>query len=337
MSDELKTEVIFSEGGAELVLSKEKKAIEEIKLDVTTEKGRKEIASAAYSIAKIKTGYDNLGKKYAEDLKTKVKIIDGERKKIWDGLEDIQKTVRKPLTEFEQREEQRIALIKEHLEALKAYGVLIGDELASDIRGRIDAIKGFNFSDWQEFEQTANNIKDQIIELLTSRAVAADKIEAERAELKRLQELEELRAKREHESRIAAEAAEKAKKDADAKAAIEKAKIEAEKQAAIDALAKVEAEKKAAELKAEQDRIAAALEAERQKQAAIDAERAKVEAEKKATAEAEAKRLLDREHNSRINNDILSALVVAGLSETEAKLAITAIAKGSIPHVKINY
>jgi FKBP-type peptidyl-prolyl cis-trans isomerase len=86
----------------------------------------------------------------------------------------------------------------------------------------------------------------------------------------------------------------------------------------------------AAARKAEADKAAA-------EQAAAERERQRVADEQRAEAEAAAKREADKAHKAKINNEALTALVAAGLSDADAKAAIGAIAKGLVPNVKINY
>lgn len=68
----------------------------------------------------------------------------------------------------------------------------------------------------------------------------------------------------------------------------------------------------------------------------------RIEAERKAEAEAAAKREADKKHRAKINNEAIDALVtvLAGdtyLARTAATAIIEAIAKGTVPHVKISY
>jgi len=364
---ELKPEEIFSEGGAAKIIAIAEKEAAEFVGDVTTVKGRAAIKSKAYAIGStMKAKFDNMGKEYGEELKKKAKIIDAERSKIRVRLEELGEQIRKPVNEFEAREEARINLIKEHIAALEAYGVLTDDDTSDSVQSKINAINGFNFTDWQEFDAQAKDIKTSILDALEKRLISVEKAEAERKELERLRaeaaererkeaEAEAERVKKEHDERVAAEAEAKAKKEAEDKAASE-AQAAAEKaaseKAAIEAAAAkakadaeasearakaAEAARVAAEEKAKADAIAAANAAEAAKQKAIEDERQRVAAAEKAAAEAEAKRKADTAHRAEINNGAVSALVEAGLSVDDAKKAVIAIAKGNVPNVTIRY
>lgn len=96
-------------------------------------------------------------------------------------------------------------------------------------------------------------------------------------------------------------------------------------------------DKIAAEQRAEQERLAAI---EREKQAAEAARQAEIkrQADAKAAEEAEAaRREADRAHKAKVNRTALTAFVKGGMTEECAKLAITLIAKGGIPAIKITY
>ena len=84
-----------------------------------------------------------------------------------------------------------------------------------------------------------------------------------------------------------------------------------------EAQAKADADRKAAEAVAEEQRRVAA-------QAAADAKEAK-------------RREADKAHKAAINSAALQAFVTGGMTEECAKLAVTLIAKKSIPAVSITY
>jgi len=69
--------------------------------DVTTEKGRKEIASIAYRVAQSKTYIEAQGKDLAAELKELPKLVDSNRKYARDFLDDLKDRIRKPLDDWE--------------------------------------------------------------------------------------------------------------------------------------------------------------------------------------------------------------------------------------------
>lgn len=303
--------------------------------DLSTKKGRDAIASMAHKVARSKTYIDNAGKYLVAELKALPKQIDESRRLVRERLDALKDEVRRPLTEWE-AEQERIKA-EEAMNAMHAEAVVMNEN--------IDLQRAIQYESDHEMALLMN-----------------EKIDREREEARQKAE----QAKREHEERIKREAEEKARREAD-----EAAKREIEAAAAREreaTLAKERAEREAKELaeKAERDRIEAeqraerekkeaAEKAERDKQQAIaeeqrkaheEAERIKREneqkeqarlAEEKRIKDEEARRAADKEHRKTINNKALQDLISAGVPEECAKLCITAIAKGNITAISINY
>lgn len=74
-----------------------------------------------------------------------------------------------------------------------------------------------------------------------------------------------------------------------------------------------------------------------EKEAAIEAERSRVAAAEEEDRAATAKREANKRHRAKVNNEALAALITAGLSDAAGMAAITAIARGEVPHIKISY
>lgn len=324
--------------------------------DVTTKKGRDAIASIAYKVAKSKTALDNLGKELVAELKDVPRKIDAERKRMRDTLDAWKDEVRKPLTDFELAEEARIAKHKLQIELIESSSQVGMDFSSSTIREKIAALELVVIDDsMQEFEAEAHRIKQASLAALKTALATREAYEAEQAELARLRAESAAREQKEREERIAREAAEsariaaekaaaderqrladeQARKDAEAKAAIERA--EREKVEAENARLRQEQQAREAAEKAEQDRLAAIARAEAEKQAAIEAERKRQADAAEAERLAAEQRERNKAHAKKINNEILQDFMAQGLPEECAKTAITAMAKGLIRNVKINY
>lgn len=303
--------------------------------DLSTKKGRDAIASMAHKVARSKTYIDNAGKDLVAELKALPKQIDESRRLVRERLDALKDEVRRPLTEWE-AEQERIKA-EEAMNAMHAEALVMNEN--------IDLQRAIQYESDHEMALLMN-----------------EKIDREREEARQKAE----QAKREHEERIKREAEEKVRREAD-----EAAKREIEAAAAREreaTLAKERAEREAKELaeKAEHDRIEAeqraerekkeaAEKAERDKQQAIaeeqrkaheEAERIKREneqkeqarlAEEKRIKDEEARRAADKEHRKIVNNKALQDLIAAGVPEECAKLCITAIAKGNITAISINY
>lgn len=353
------TAVQVYNGGIDAALRKIADDARAVVVDISTPQGRKDCASLAYKIARSKTLIDETGKSLGEEARKKIDAINADRKKAREFLESLKDEVRKPLTDWEMADVQRIAThearIAEIIEGGK-YTFASWQKLPLlAMRDRLTEIGNEAKRDWQEFEARAKKEIDAATKAITEAITSREKYDLEqeeliklRAESERVRVEREVREKAQREAEIAERAALKAKADAELKAKqeaevaerkaqAEKLAIEREKQAAEERALEAEAATRRAEEKAEAARLAAEQQAEREKQAAVSAERARVAAEQKAKADADSKREADTKHKATVNRAALAALVEHGVLELEAKLAIAAIANGLVPNVRISY
>lgn len=328
---------VFTETGAiDPYLAKIRAEIDSFVPDVSTKKGRDEIASMAYKVARSKTYLDGVGKELVDKLKEMPKKVDASRKAVRDTLDAWKDEVRKPLTDWENAEAARVANHRSAVDSLRAMQV---DGIASEsILDLINSVKGVVVdSAWEEFEAEAHRVKTATLETYHAAYEARKKYEAEQAELERLRAEAAAREQAEREARIAREAEERAKAQAE-----ESAKAEREAMARREAEAKAASERRELELrlqaeKAEREKLEAERRAENAAKEAED--RVRREAEEKAAIEAAeiAAREADKKHKASVNRASAAALVKAGLTEDQAKLAVTAIAKGEVPNIQIRY
>ncbi|NUB26250.1 hypothetical protein [Azospirillum brasilense] len=347
---DLTPEIFTPEKAAEIVADVRREVLA-IDRDVSTKKGREAIASMAAKIARSKTAADNFGKQLKADYKARVDAIDGIRRVFWDGLEALQKEFRAPLTEFEEAEKRRVAGHESALADIARLIVLDGVPTTDAIADRLTVAKAVDTSTFQEFTSRAEAAKADAVGKLEAMLKAAQERDAERAELERLRQEaaeREAQAARERAEREQQEreerAAEQARQEAERAAAAERMRVEQEARQIQEKAAreKAEAEERAAQ--AERDRQDAerrAKEAEERAQQRAEEvarkERQRIEDERKAEEEAQRRREADRTHRATVNNAAVAALTAAGLSYGDAKTAITAIAKGDVPHVAIAY
>lgn len=350
---------IFNGGQVDAVLEriKSEARTEAAKLDISTEFGRKAIASLAYKVARSKTFLDDQGKKLTEDIAKQKAAVDADRKRFRDELDDLKVEVRKPLTDWEDAEHHRI---EGHTIELKNMEALSTQPMRSsaDVTQALETLKGFKERKWEEFEEPAQRTMKVVFYTLRETFDSMKRAEDERAELERLREEKLVQEQKERDGRIAQEAAERERKLAEAREAEaaqaaerERQRIEQEKFAAearakaaelkaeADRLAGIERERLAAE-KAESDRIAAEAKAERDKAEAVAAEGRRIEAQRqKEKQEAEA-RERNKKHRGAIHADIRNSLL-AFLTEKSASegadALIEALSSGKIPHVAISY
>ncbi|MGO3843479.1 MAG: hypothetical protein ACTJHY_12655 [Alcaligenes pakistanensis] len=313
--------------------------------DLKTKKGRDAIASRAFKVRKIKTALDSLGKEQVDRLKEIPKLIDAERKRMREELDALADEVRKPLTDWEEAEANRIAMHRNGLESMASQAREVGDLNSDALRLRIESVEAEVIGEsWEEFEAEAHRVKAKALEILNTALAERQKHEVEQAELADLRRKQAEQEQKDREAEIARQAAEKARADAEAKA-----------QAERDAAAKREADAKAAQVKAEQDakdaaerqrraeeqaeaeRLASVARAEQAAEAARQAE-IKRQADAKADEEAaQRRREADIAHKASINNAALAAFIKNGLPDECAKQAVILIAKGLIPAIRIQY
>lgn len=330
--------VFTTENGLDPYLAQIKAEVDSFVPDMSTDKGRKEIASFAHKIARSKTLLDGIGKDLKASIMEQPKLIDAERRRVRELLEGWQTQVRAPLTEYEEAEKARIAEIQAKINEITALPDQLKEHGASSeiIGKKIEEITNDKF-DYQEVQSDADAAKYIAIQKLTALKAEVEQaeIEAKKAEAERIEA--EKKAQAEREAKIKAEAEAKAK--ADAEAAIKKAeqeKLEAQQQAKeAEERAKKEAQETLERVKKAQ--IEAEERAEREKQAAVKAEKDRIAKEAQEKADAEARRQANENHRRKINREALDGLVAIGISQDQAKEIITAIAKNEIPNISINY
>ena len=281
---------LFTPAGADDVLAAIRAEVAKIDTDISTPKGRKAVASLAYQIARSKTALDDAGKALTDDARRQIEVINGERRRIRDELDQLAEDVRRPLTAWENADKVRIA---RHEAALA--GLLVDLQVqgwpASQIGALIEQLpERLAARDWQEFRQRAERANAAEIERLQGWYQAAFRAEeAAAAEQKRRdheaeqERIEAARRQAEHDEQIAAAAAERARLAAEAKA--EEERQDAERRA------REEREEVERRLRAEEDarqRAEARAQAERDEAARVLAE---TEAKARDEAEQAARRL----------------------------------------------
>lgn len=337
-------QVFSAPTGLDPYLAKIKEELDAFVPDVTTKKGRDAIASIAHKVARSKTALDNIGKELVAELKDVPKKIDAERKRMRDMLDAWKDDVRRPLTEWEEAEADRIRDIQARVQGLRDFTKVDGLQ-AAGIQVAIDNLESITVGeDFAEYEAEAHRIKADSLTALREQLSVRQKYEAEQAELERLRAEAAAREQKEREERIAREAEERAKAKAEAAAKAEREAVIRREQEAKAAADRRELELKLAaetsereKLAAEQRAAQAIKDAEARAEAAAQAERKRIADEAAAAKAEEERREADKAHKGRVNRSALKALIEGGLTEEAAKMAITLIAQGKIPSVRISY
>ena len=226
--EELNALEIFVENGLEKLISAIELEVAKFVPDMTSEEGRKEIASMAYKVAKSKTALDNLGKDLVSEWKTKSKAVDSVRKIAWDKLEAMQHKVRKPLTDWENAEKLRVEERKARMQQMIDCANVPPEAPQHYVEEQIRFANSLYQFDWQEFQDMAQSEYDRILAYLNANLERCKKADIERAELEKLRKEAAERAVKDREELIAKEAAERATLQAEAasKAILEKAERE---------------------------------------------------------------------------------------------------------------
>lgn len=346
--DKLTPAGIFAPGGVDDILAKIAREVRSQHTDISTKAGRDAVASLAYKVARSKSALDKMGKDLGETHYKSWKAITAERARIEKDLDALKDEVRKPLTDWENAEKDRVAAHEQAIISIGGMATFDVPPSSADIKYRMGAFLALPPRDWEEFSKRATEATDTTIAALQRMYEETSKREEEAAELARFRAEQVAREQKERDDRIAAEAAERARIEAEAKAKREAeeaaAKAEAERKqvelARAEAVARAdraEADRKAAAEKADRDAREAAEAAERGRLAAVEAERKRVADEAAKVAAETAKREADKKHRAKINNEVLAAFVGKGVDEEVGKLLIAAIARGEIPHTKISY
>lgn len=340
-------QVFTTPAGLDPYLAQVRAEIDAFVPDLSSKKGRDAVASLAYKVAKIKTYLDGVGKDLADVQKEIPNKIDAERKRVREKLDSWKDEVRKPLTDWEEAEEKRVATIKASIAELQACADSRHlDKSALLIRERMAEVMAEKLTEdrFGEYLIAAEAAHTGAVSSLREALEAAQIREAEALELQKLREEKAARDKADAEAKLAKEAEER-------QARIEREKAQAVQEAALREKKAAEAREKAqaeAALRREAELQAQAEAAERATKVAQErAARAEVEARERMEREAaeksrqeaaeQARRDKDRALKTRVNNAAKEAFVAGGLSEADAKLAVSLIVKGAVPSVTIKY
>jgi hypothetical protein len=335
-----------------------------------------------------------MGKSLTEDHRKLIDGVNADRKTMRDDLEPFADEVRKPVTDLENAEKERVAAHEAALAEIADAGpYTLTNWSVLSVEAMRDRLREIETDprDWEEFvtraAQTKAYAKAQIlqaieakeaheaaqIELERLRAEAAERAIKEREEAAARGAKEDAERRAEEQARIARETAERERQRVEnerieAEARAKQAEAEriaaeelatqelkeaeerrireaeqaearriAEEQAAKERERKVQMQIEAERQNAKRREEEAAAQARREQEAAVEAERQRVAAQKKAELEEAEKRAKNRAHQGAIHREILAALAALNVPEESSKLIIAAIAKGAVPHVKIEY
>jgi hypothetical protein len=279
-------------------------------LDVSIPKDKARIILLSARVASAKVKLDKMGADLTEEHRTVVTAVNADRKSMRDDLDAFKVEVRKPVTDLENAEKERMAAHEAALAEIEAAGPwsiqnwqTLTVEAMRDRLREIDSEK----RDWQEFSTRAAQAKAYTAQQIFDAIGRREKYDAEQIELARLRAEAAERSIKEREEAAARVAKEAAERRAEEQARIAREAAERERQRVENERAEAEARAK----QAEAERIAAEERAVRELK---EAEGRRI----REAQEAEARRKLDAEaaERRRIADELAA---VARLAEAQAE------------------
>lgn len=206
---------VFTEGGANDILDKIEAEARSLVPDVSTAKGRKQIASTAHHVARSKTYLDGLGKGLSVSLRKQAYDIDEERRTIRHRLDKLKRDVRDPLTIYETKEKTRIERIKAAINKFECPVPKSLDRVKDRIKrfNEIEIDESFcEFKDEAKAAKEASLNRLRLAESEIEQASALDQLEKKKRELedalRKIEQMKEAAAKAEREAKESAARAE---------------------------------------------------------------------------------------------------------------------------------
>lgn len=312
--DKMTPEQIFVPGTMDSILAaiREEVTKQAVSLDISTEANRKALAALAFKVTKSKTFIENQRKSLVAGEKKRLQTIDAEGRRIWDILEGIAAEVRKPLTDWEQVDKDRILRHERTLERLLDLARVQFGISIEGITSLIVEAEAIDPAKMEEFAQLATSHKDNALKELNLALTTAAETVRQKAENEQLRAEAAERATQERAISAAKIAREQAEQIAENARQI----LTRENQAAEER-AKVAEAKAAQAVEEERQRAAAVLETERQEALARENDEAHREGTKIAA--------------------VVDLMEIDDMTEELAAAVVDAIAAGKISHVTISY
>jgi hypothetical protein len=305
--DKTRLVIFTSKDGLDPFLKTIRDEIDAFKPDISTAKGRDEIKSMAYKVARSKTLLDEVGEKLYHQYKAIPDNIQASRRDLKKKLDSWRDEVRKPLTEWENKEEDRKQKHTDALAAIKKLMSANSSEPPETLRGYIDRLrdltpKGPCEEFFDQYKTAITNAEEHLATVLA----AAETREADALELDRIRaenaRLAEENRKAEEERQKAKDEAEAAKKrEQEARQREENARLEAELSRKREEEAKAKQEETAR--KAEEDRQMRIREVEKAKRDAEEREKKAAEAAREEERKRQQQEQEEREAYMRKRDD----------------------------------
>ena len=206
----------FSKFETDLMEFKER--YDDVVYDLTDEDQEKQARSDRLTIGKVISSLDTKHKELKAPLKVKTDLIDGERKRIKDGLQGVQDKIKSQIKAHEQQIADHAEILHNKVEDIRALAVFEGivRQTADQIAERLEQVKAINVDESFEHRQADGTFAQvQVIKELEGLFAYQVNFEAEQAELERLRQQAAKREQTEREEQIRKDAEQKAKLEAE--------------------------------------------------------------------------------------------------------------------------
>lgn len=343
---------LYVKNGFDPLIDKVKEKIVDFVADVSTDKGRKEVAGIVKWIRDGRVEIEKRGLSLTntkrQEIKEEIDAMIAERKRVKEAFSGLEIEVGQPLTDYKEEKKrekkaelERVQDIKNRIGQLRTW---VKDdwqnhpEKSVDIKKAIKKLEGIKVDEfYQEFKGEAEAAKKERLEALGNVLEVAQGKEEIAAEQKRLADdkLERERIKRENDikDKAAADATKKAEETA-------QKKIDAGKKEKHRLEFEAEAAKKRLKEQAKKDKLdkqTAAYEKKRDIEQAKKDEREKVEKEAADKKEAYRIRTANRKHRMKIHSEMKKSLLANGISGATADHFMVLVSQGKIKNLSVKY
>jgi colicin import membrane protein len=175
---------------------------EEFTPDLSSAKSRAEVASRAFEVTKVGTTLNKAGLALTEDWRARTKAVNDARMPMVERMKQLAAEVRRPLTEWEEAEDTRVAANDATLAEIRQAAIVTPEDTSETVaaRGREVYLRTFDAPQWLEDEANeAELAKGHTVNTLLAAKARLVKEEQDRAELEELRREREARIERERQ------------------------------------------------------------------------------------------------------------------------------------------
>jgi colicin import membrane protein len=315
-------------------LNEYKKVNETVVFEYETPKGEKEARSHVAKLRKMKKPISERHKQAKAEALEECRRVDSEKNLLISDVEEMITFHNEPLEEIKKRREEEAEreIFEADFEKAIADNILY-DKIKEDERKEQLAMEEARRKIEKDQEELRLKLEEAERKALEAQRIIDDeRLKKEAiAKVEREKEAVELALIREREASELAKVEAEKKRLADAFLAEKKSEM-AKRDAEVaekNRLAYIQLAKERAEVEAKK-----AVEAEKNRIAEIEAEKERVRLE---AEQIENARKANAEHQTNINRSLMTAFLSHGITAVKAKSLLTAIIKGEINNISVNY